>query len=447
MRASAPVPAGGLLFSVPQALLLTAGSAAASARCGELVRRAELNEWASLVLHLLCERAAGADSAWAPYLALLGDQADHPLLWPDDARAQLAGSSALRTLEARRRQVADDAALLVQAGANELPVAAAWRQATGGGAPLVDAASVAWAAAVLLDRGFALDMSEPDLPAEGDMSFYGSWAAHGPAALALVPVADMCRHGGDDARDAVLQYDAAARAAVRAAGADLAAGDEVVDCHGIGLSPGDLLLDHGVAGAAGDAGGTPRYDAPLELAPRGPRNAALLAALQALTGSPPVVAFTPTGPDALDLALLRAALASDAELVSSGWRLTSKAGDEAAAARAMGRLSSPLSAATEAAVVAALSAAVDAAVAAFPTSLERHEEELARLYAAPQPAAGSASERARRLAVLRVLVSEQTALAGSRAVLAEWAAALSKAGRGATPAQLAAVYGFDSDDE
>jgi hypothetical protein len=57
------------------------------------------------VLHLLCERAAGPESFWAPYIACLGDQATHPLLWGEALQQQLAGSSMLRTLTTRLQQV------------------------------------------------------------------------------------------------------------------------------------------------------------------------------------------------------------------------------------------------------------------------------------------------------------------------------------------------------
>jgi hypothetical protein len=57
--------------------------------------------------------------------------------------------------------------------------------------------SVCWAAAVLLGRSFSLDLSEPELGCEGDMSYFGSWQAHGPASVVLVPWADMCQHSSD----------------------------------------------------------------------------------------------------------------------------------------------------------------------------------------------------------------------------------------------------------
>lgn len=85
--------------------------------------------------------------------------------------------------------------MLVTAGANDLPVAQDWQAATG--APLVSAASVAWAAAVLLGRSYSLDVTEPELPLLGDLSSYGSWAAHAAPVTALVPWADMLRHSPD----------------------------------------------------------------------------------------------------------------------------------------------------------------------------------------------------------------------------------------------------------
>lgn len=130
MLAKSAVPQGALLFSIPEALLLTANSGVRSPLCGQLIKQHELGEWQALVLHLLCERAAGPDSFWVPYLAVLGDQRHHPLLWPPHVQAQLAGSSMRVTLQARLEQVQQDTELLVAAGANELPIAAAWQQQT-----------------------------------------------------------------------------------------------------------------------------------------------------------------------------------------------------------------------------------------------------------------------------------------------------------------------------
>lgn len=68
------------------------------------------------MLHLLCERAAGPDSFWAPYIACLGDQATHPLLWGKQLQQQLAGSSMLRTLTTRLQQVQEVGGALAVGG-------------------------------------------------------------------------------------------------------------------------------------------------------------------------------------------------------------------------------------------------------------------------------------------------------------------------------------------
>lgn len=145
-----------------------------------------------MLLHLLTERAAGPASFWSPYLAILGDQAAHPLLWGPQQAAWLKGSPLAARLAQRQQQCRDDAAALVAAGANDLPIAASWAAATG--TPLVTPGSVSWAAAVLLSRAFCLDLAEPDGHVEGDLSYWGSWGGHGPDTLALVPWADMLAH-------------------------------------------------------------------------------------------------------------------------------------------------------------------------------------------------------------------------------------------------------------
>ncbi|WIA29874.1 hypothetical protein OEZ86_012343 [Tetradesmus obliquus] len=304
---------------------MTANTAVKSKLCGKFVKSAELPEWQALVLHLLCERAAGADSFWAPYIAVLGQQRHHPLLCGSELQGQLAGSPMLRLLTDRLQQVHEDTEQLVAAGANQLEVAQRWEQQTQ--SPLVSLASVAWAAAVLLGRSFQLDMSEPELPLEPDMSWYGSWQAHGPAVLALVPWADMLRHSSEAGEGAMLAYDPEARAALLAAHKPYAPGAEVFDSHGPGLSWADLIMDHGCVGEG--ASDNPRYDALLSqhLQPRGPRNAALLEALTTLTGGPPALVLTPSGPDVTCMAALRAGIASDAELIKAGWRSGSKGSD------------------------------------------------------------------------------------------------------------------------
>jgi hypothetical protein len=168
------------------------------------------------------------------------------------------------------------------------------------------------------------------------------------------------------------------------------------------------------------------------------------------------------------LASARAALASDAELLAAGWRQPagvvrqgaagSSGGSKqvaaaAAAARVMGRLSSPLSAATEARVLALLSGLVQAATAAYPTSLQQDEDELRQLLGAGGAAGGDAAAVELRACILRALMSEKAALAGSARVLAHWqrrvadlAAGAAARGDAVKPQQLADVYGDDSDE-
>ena len=80
----------------------------------------------------------------------LPDLSDHPLLWGPDRRAWLRGSPMLARLEARLQNVREDAAELVGAGANELPVA---RGVEGG---LVTEESMRW----VRDRGMGKGIGE-----------------------------------------------------------------------------------------------------------------------------------------------------------------------------------------------------------------------------------------------------------------------------------------------
>ncbi|KAF6255861.1 hypothetical protein COO60DRAFT_168180 [Scenedesmus sp. NREL 46B-D3] len=469
MLAAAAIQEGQVLLQVPESLFMTANTAVRSKLCGKLVKAAELPEWQALVLHLLCERAAGPDSSWAPYIAVLGRQRHHPLLWSSELQGQLAGSPMMRLLTDRLQQVQQDTEQLVAAGANELEVAQRWQQQTQ--TPLVDVGSVSWAAAVLLGRSFQLDMSEPELPLGPDMSYYGSWQAHGPAVLALVPWADMLRHSSEAGEAAMLAYDPEARAALLAAHRPYAPGAEVFDSHGPSLSWADLVMDHGCVGEG--SSDNPRYDALLfqHLQPRGSRNAALLEALTALTGGPPALVLTPSGPDVTCMAALRAGLASDAELIKAGWRSGSKGSDVELCARVMGRLSVPVSLATERRVLQLLDKAVQTCSAAYPSSIECDRQELQQQLVQQQQQqqavgdAGSTGDNAAdsiaaehmqvRIGVLRALISEKSALLDCAEAVAAWQAALEALAAGAgssiqaqvSAKQLAAVYGSDGDDD
>lgn len=445
MLAAQEVAEGALLLQVPEKLMLSASTALSSKHCGKLVRVAELSEWQALVLHLLCERAAGADSFWEPYISCLGDQATHPLLWGEALQQQLAGSSMLRMLTTRLQQVQEDTELLVAAGANDLPLAQAWQQQHG--SPLVTVSSVCWAAAVLLSRTFSLDLSEPELPTLADMSYFGSWQAHGPACLVLVPWADMCQHSSDAGAEAMLLFDPESRVALLSADRAYGPGAEVYDSHGPGLSWSDLVMDHGCVVEGQDD--HPRYDAVVteHLQPRSSRNKALLEALTTLTGNPPIVSLTPSGPDPMGLAVLRAGLGSDAELVQAGWRTGSSAADVSLCARVMGRLGQPRSVATEQKVLAVLQTVVEGCLGAYPSTLQQDEAELGQLLEQQQQqgAGGQAAMQQQiRTAMLKGLISEKAALIGTQEVLSDWQQQLvglkAKGAAAVKPEQIAAIY-------
>jgi hypothetical protein len=199
-----------------------------------------------------------------------------------------------------------------------------------------------------------------------------------------------------------------------------------------------------------------RYDAaPADIAkPRSPRNAALLAALQRLQGDA-LLPLGPAGPDATGLTMLRAALATDAELVRAGWGVRAGPRDTGAAARAMGRLAAPQSAPTERALLSALAAYCAAALAGYPSALADDEAEAARLEAAAaaepqqqqnaqQDADDEARERHLRLQALRALIAEKRCLAGGAAAAAAWLARLDA---GAPPGEVYEELGGSSDED
>lgn len=191
-----------------------------------------------------------------------------------------------------------------------------------------------------------------------------------------------------------------------------------------------------------------RYDAvPADIAkPRGTRNNALLQALARLQGEGSLLALGPDGPDTTGLTVLRASLASEAELVRAGWKMRASPSDVGAAARALGRLSRPDGAATEAAVLSALASYCGRALAAYSSSLADDEAELAALLgdesSGDESSGGGSGEedtRRQRVQVLRALISEKRALTGSAAAVAKWQEALAAG----TP--VAELYGDDDD--
>lgn len=134
--------------------------------------------------------------------------------------------------------------------------------------------------------------------------------------------------------------------------------------------------------------------------PRGPRNAALLAALEEVQGAGAKLAIGEAGPDVTGLTWIRAAVAGDAELIRVGWRVKATAADVQLACRVMGRLAAPTSAATEKAVLDALQQFVDRALQAYPSTLQHDQLELLQ----PEGVAWL------RRQVLQALISEKQAL-------------------------------------
>ncbi|CAI5512549.1 unnamed protein product, partial [Closterium sp. Naga37s-1] len=133
---------------------------------GPLSRAAQLTGWQTLLLHLLWERAKGQGSFWEDYIAMLPYEQEmsrtHPLMLPDDwLRYWLQGSPLLQTIQSRGDMCRDDAAALVAAGANKLPLPSQQQlqQQQQQQQQLVSEQSVRWAASVLLSRAFALDLS------------------------------------------------------------------------------------------------------------------------------------------------------------------------------------------------------------------------------------------------------------------------------------------------
>lgn len=415
---------GSPMLAVPSSLLMTAETARKSPLCGPLVESKELDDWQALILHLLCERS-NPGSLWAPYLELLqhADLSHHPLLWGEDRRAWLQGSPMAGMLLSRREQVERDAQQLAEAGANDIELP----QVAGAASPppLVTPESVGWAAAVLLSRAFSLYLSaEPD-HSIFPMDDFGSWDRTGQDVLALVPWADLLQHSSEAGDASVLRYDIETDTAFLCAHRDYSPGDGVYDSYGPGLSPSDLLMDYGFVDPHNS---NCRYDAlPSDIAsPRGPRNRSLLAALDGLQGEGSLLPLGPSGPDTTGLTVLRAALATEAELVRSGWRLKAGPRDTGLAARALGRLSEPGGAATEAAVLGALEQYCSRALAAYPTTLQQDETEMGAIIEHQKQLQGQNGhveqqrERHLRLQVLRALVSEKRALTGTAAAVAEW---------------------------
>lgn len=408
MFAREDIAAGTTLVSIPPKLLMTFTTALSSKLCGEVLVKSKAEEWQALVLHLLCERAAGEDSFWYPYIQMLPSQEQHPLNWSSEQLNWLTGSPTLDTLLKRRAQVLEDCELLEIAGANDLPIAQRWFELYQ--EPLVTESSVRWAASTLLSRGFNVDLGEEE-PLAGDMSYFGSWQDHSMNMLALVPWADMLCHSSEAGQESVLRHCPDAGVLTLSAHRAYSKGEEVFDSYGPRLSPSELLLDYGFADEA-NTNYTYHMGWRDAVPPRGRRNAALLEALTRAYGDLSL-ALGPSGPDEACLTWARAAMASDAELIKAGWRIKATSKDVRMASAAMSRLAYPTSRSTEAALLASFAAALAKRRAAYPTTLEQDRELLA------QPDTSWLQQQA-----LRALTSEKIALEGASSAIRGWQEAL-----------------------
>lgn len=435
------------MVRVPRACMMNPDTARASPFCGELIDRADLQQWQAMCLHLLTERAAGPQSRWWPYLEHLPDMSGHPLLWDDAAVSALEGSPMHARLVARIDNVIDDLEELVAVGANELPVG------RGAGGDLVTEESMRWATAVLLSRGFYLafdpdgdagdgagpaplasgggggvDVTMPpdryrlgasdvgnvlDDDMEGDGEDYlGSWDEEAHHVVALVPWADALNHSSEAGEGAVLRFDRDAQAATLRADRDYARGDEVLCSYGPWKARSDLLLDHGFVDAANS---NLWAEVPLGFLarPEGEEAGDLFNAAGAMLGDLEAVLDAESPPDESILSWVRAAVATPEELAGFGWDAAGDDGQRLASALAVtARLTRPASASNEARALESLEAAVGEVLSRYASSLQQDAAELEALCAAGEGSSGRAS-------VLRALVGEKTALRNTAQAVAE----------------------------
>ncbi|PRW51051.1 fructose-bisphosphate aldolase-lysine N- chloroplastic [Chlorella sorokiniana] len=216
-----PVKAGEQLFVVPAAAWITAETAAQS-DIGQHLQG--LEPWLAVALFLLHERAKGAASRWAPYLAALPADSGSPLQWSEEDLKELQGSQALQTAMAYKAYFQQRYERL------QAEVLQPNRQAFDPEVFSFDA--FLWAACTVRARSHA--------PLDG-------------ANLALVPLADMTQHqcgarsSGWQVRQVGGLFGAgAAPALVMEAAAAMEAGEAVAMDFGPQKTDGQVLVDHGV---------------------------------------------------------------------------------------------------------------------------------------------------------------------------------------------------------
>lgn len=146
--AAAPTAAGDTLLAVPRALHLTPSQLRASPLGAALKGVVDAEDESSLLaLRVLQELSAGADSPWAPYMAMLPgpDDLHVPLLWSDEERAALLKGSHLdATVGAARAQLLAQWEAIAAAVAPSAPALLP--------PDACNAASFLWAHAIVLSR-------------------------------------------------------------------------------------------------------------------------------------------------------------------------------------------------------------------------------------------------------------------------------------------------------
>uniref|UniRef100_A0A804QA95 SET domain-containing protein n=1 Tax=Zea mays TaxID=4577 RepID=A0A804QA95_MAIZE len=95
--AARDLPRGEVVAEVPKKLWMDADAVAASdigRACGG---GGGLRPWVAVALLLLSEVARGADSPWAPYLAILPRQTDSTIFWSEEELLEIQGTQLLST--------------------------------------------------------------------------------------------------------------------------------------------------------------------------------------------------------------------------------------------------------------------------------------------------------------------------------------------------------------
>ncbi|GJM98828.1 hypothetical protein PR202_ga15870 [Eleusine coracana subsp. coracana] len=94
--AARDLPRGEVVAEVPKKLWMDADAVAAS-DIGRACAGGDLRPWVAVALLLLREAARGADSPWAPYLAILPRQTDSTIFWSEEELLEIQGTQLLST--------------------------------------------------------------------------------------------------------------------------------------------------------------------------------------------------------------------------------------------------------------------------------------------------------------------------------------------------------------